>query len=1665
MAAIRIIQLLDDQGRAATADEQQVLARWSSWGAVPQVFDETRTDWVGQRAELRSLLDDTAWAQARRTTVNAHYTSPQTVQVMWRMLEGLGFAGGRVLEPGCGVGTFIGLAPASAEMTGVELDPTTARIAAALYPGAEVRAESFVDSPFPDGVFDAVIGNVPFADVRLHDRRHNPGSHSLHNHFIIKSLALTRPGGVVAVLTSSFTMDAQNPAARREMQQQADLVGAVRLPAGTHRRSAGTEAVTDLLVFRRRLPGEEARPFAWEQLADIEVEGKQARVNRYFVDHPDRVLGTFTLRNSMYGADQLSVATDDVAAVPARLGQVLDDVVAQARQAGLLMGPRSVDPAPAVARVEVADLWDGTLVHVGGEFFQAHGGQLLPFQVPATRTGELAALIGLRDGARALLEREATTGEASQELEADRAVLLAAYEGYVAAYGPVSRFKLVRGPMADVVDPVTGETVIDPASGKPKRIQQMVKRVPDVMRDFRSDPYAALVQALENFDEETGNHSPAMLLTGRVLTPRHQVRGADTPSDALAVCLDQLGRADLDVIAGLLGTSPDAARAQLGTLVFDDPSAGELIPGPEYLSGNVRQKLAAAQAAALADDRFRPNVEHLVGALPEPIPMEDIQARLGSVWISPQIHQQFLSRLLRDRTLIVENPLPGQWVVKGDRQSVLSNTEWGTLRRPAPDIAAAAMSQRQLIVMDKIDGPDGKPKEVINPVETEAAAVKMAALQERFADWVWEDPARAAELHRVYNERFNSLALRDYTKAGEYLSLPGLAASIRLQPHQRAAVARMISEPAVGLFHQVGAGKTLEMVVGVTELRRLGLIRKPVVVVPNHMLEQFSREWLQAYPRAAILVAGTQDVSAAHRRAFIARAATNDWDGIVMTQSAFKAIEVSHAFKAEYIEGEVATLRDSLGQARSSGNRLSVKILEKLVMKREEALKKALDIPHDPGLAFEAMGIDYVVVDEAHMYKNLATVSNIEGAAIGGSQQAIDLHMKLEWLRARHGLRVATLATATPLANSITEAHVMQRYLRPDLLADAGLTSFDGWAATFGQVTTELEVSVTGQPRLKARFQKFVNVPELLRMWHVFADVKTAEDLQLPVPALTARASDGQRTPETIVLEPSPELVAYLESIKERAEAVKDRRVEPWEDNMLAIATDGRKAALDMRMIDPGITVTGTVKLDAVAAQILAEWRRSREREYLDPATGGPSHIRGGLQLVFADLGTPSDDPARWSAYTELKRLLVEGGMNPSSVRFIHEARNDAEKARMFAAARAGHLSVLIGSTGKMGVGTNVQDRVTALHHVDCPWRPADLEQRDGRAIRRGNQNPEVSIFRDVGEESFDAYSWQTVARKQKFINQVMKGRLDSREIEDLGSDFDVTTALASGQPELMEKTLAESEYQSLRRQQIAHQRAQSNLIHTQSSVTDRIDQHRDVLARLEAAAARTVDVSGDRFAIVIGNQSYTKRADAAQALQAWVQANVNDWWRPFEQPRVFGSVGGHELVYTITSTPMKRGLSLHVALRDVPMSGSGFPVSDLLDAPAVGTIRAIENKTTAIGDHITKIHLSLAEDERTLADAAARIGKPFPKAAALDAAEQRLNRANAALAALTRSGNDNPDQAAQPRLTDALGRARDALETTRRPPSAADPDRGNSPGPRTGPHSPTRRPDHGRER
>lgn len=1573
-AAITVLETLAREDRAATSVEQATLARWSGWGAVPQLFDEQNTDWRIHREHLQVVLSEQAYAAARRTTINAHYTDPAYVAAMWRMLTQLGFDGGRVLEPGCGSGTFLGLVPSSAEMTGVELDPTSARVAAALYPHATIRTESFADTRYPTGHFDAVIGNVPFANVRLHDPRHNAGRHALHNHAIIKSLGLTRPGGLVAVLTSHFTLDAQNPAARREMNALADLVGAVRLPSGAHRRAAGTEVVTDLLVFYRRDDDTPPRSTLWETVTPRQIDGEVVRVNAYFDHHPDRVLGEFGVGHGMHGEQTLHVRSD-LTDLPSRLNTVLGAAADAARRDGLTMTPRQDDSQQDSQAVALAPdgLWDGHLLaHDDDSFSIVTDGALGDQHVPATQRRELRALLGLRDAARALLTAEASDADDTPEIETRRTDLAERYHAYVDRFGPINRFTTRS----------TGR--IDPETGEPR----MSRVAPPVMRIFRADPFAALVKGLELFDETTQSATPATIMTQRVVAPRAPALGADTAEEALSVVLDSHGRADLTQVARLLGVDEDTARAQLDELVYDDPHTKEVVTAAEYLSGNVRQKLAAARAAADADpDRYGSNVVALQKALPADLGPGDIEARLGAAWIDAATHEQFLTELLGDSTVQVEHPGAAMWEVRGYKFSVAATSEWGAERMSAPAIVKAALEQRPIQVTD--ENEDGK--RVINPVETAAAQEKAGLIQERFAEWVWEDPARAARLQREYNDRFNAIVLRDYSHAGQHLTLPGLASTFAPREHQRTAVARMLAEPAVGLFHEVGAGKTAEMVMGAMELRRLGMVTKPCVVVPNHMLEQFTREWLQLYPTAQVLAASTDDLRGDQRRAFVARCATNDWDAVVMTRSAFERIPVSPDVEAAYQDREMATLRAMLDNSRK-GHGLAVKRLEKAVLAAEERLKERLDGPRDPGISFEQTGIDYLIVDELHDYKNLRTISNIRDAAIDGSRRASDLHMKTDYLRSRHGERVITGATATPIANSVTEAHVMQRYLRPDLLADAGVSEFDAWAATFGQTVTEIEMAPAGGYRLQTRFAKFQNVPEMLKVWHVFADVKTADDLNLPTPPLAERVDDGERAPVTVVVPPAPELTDYVARLGQRAELVKGRQVESSEDNMLKISTDGRKAALDMRLVTGERPASAATKLDIVADNVTRIWAEHHDMGYLTPGTDQLSPIPGALQIVFCDLGTPRED---WNAYDELRDLLTGRGIPRDAVRFMHEAANDTEKARLFAAARAGHVAVLVGSTSKMGVGTNVQTRAAALHHVDCPWRPADIAQRDGRIQRQGNQNPEIQIYRYVTEGSFDGYLWQTVERKARFIAQIMRGRLDMRSIDDVGDNalsFAEVKALAAGDPLVLERANATAELNRLQRLERAHHRQLDNLRQRRDTATALIadlDKKRPLLA---AAVDRTVDTTGDKFAMTVDGTGVNKRTDAAAAIADWALQHLPVNPRRSVGLGSLGTLAGHTIEATYHPRPSPgHDAQVELRLRDVPYSEATVTVLAIGDPDSIGTVRVLENRVAAIPNELTKLdqqHAGAGE-ERDTSDAG--LDTPFKHEHALTQARETL--------------------------------------------------------------------------
>jgi N12 class adenine-specific DNA methylase len=1370
-------------------------------------------------------------------------------------------------------------------------------------------------------------------------------------------------------------LGAANPAARREMSAMADLVAAVRLPTGAHRRTAGTDALMDLLILRRRHPDEPTRDTTWETTVLVDVDGREVRINSYLAAHPEQVLGKMEVGQGMYGTDTLHVrpdgALDDT---PAQLADALREIVDRAREQGQLARPSDTSHPAAAAdsptrhvHLTPEGAWDGHITALqDGTFSVTSGGLVEPLKVPASHRAELRALLGLRDTARELLGAEASTLEDTSEIAELRLRLKDRYADYQRRYGAINRFTLRR----------TGRT--DPNTGE----ERMARVTPTAVRLLRSDPFAALVQALETFDEINQTAAAAGILTERVVVPRAPRLGADTPQDALAICLDTRGRVDLREIAHLLGTDQADARARLGELVYDDPGEQRLVPAAEYLSGNVRAKLDHARQAARQRPELEENVRALERVQPADLSVEEIEPRLGAVWIDADTHRQFLAEILEDDSIQVEHPGGAMWAVKGRSWSVQATSVWGTDRMPAPALAKAVLEQRPIQVTDETD--DGR--RVVNPTETASAQEKAQALQERFAEWCWEDPDRARQLAGEYNRRFNAIVLRDYSTEGERLTLPGLARTFTPRPHQRSAVARMLAEPAVGLFHQVGAGKTAEMVMGAMELRRLGLVTKSAVVVPNHMLEQFSREWLQLYPQARVLAASSDDLAGERRRAFVARTAANDWDAVILTRSAFARLPVSPDTKVDYTRRELAQLRAMLEHSKGAGG-LTVKRLEKQILREEERLQALLDSPRDPGLTFEQTGIDYLIVDEAHDYKNLQTVSNIRDAAIDGSQRASDLHMKLEWLRDRHGDRVATMATATPIANSITEAHVMTRYLRPDLLQAAGVDDFDAWAATFGQTVTEIEVAPTGggDYRMHTRFARFQNVPEMLKLWHVFADVKTAEDLKLPAPDLAERP-DGQRTPETVLMDPSPELKAYVQQLARRADAVRSRAVTPEEDNMLKVTTDGRKAALDTRLVT-GKPASTPGKLEHATDTIARLWHQHRNQSYRTPS-GEPSPITGALQIVFCDLSTPNQ--GRWNAYEELRTLLAARGLPADTVRFIHEARNDAEKARLFQACRAGHVSVLIGSTEKMGVGTNIQDRCIAIHHLDCPWRPADIEQRDGRGVRQGNQNPEIHIIRYATQGSFDTYSWQTVERKARFINQVMRGRLDVREIEDIGENtlsFAEVKALASGDPLILDKAKIDAEVTRLHRLERAWQRAQHTLKGTSATAQDRARSLAEQIATVRAATAQRTDTRGDLFRMTVNGRAVDSRTDAAHLLASRLQQ------LPYGQRGPIGELAGLPLDAEITAGTTGRPIA-QLTLHGLPAAPATLERAQLADG-SLSLVRQLEHRAHTLPELAERLQADRDAALREHATAREQLARPFKYANQLADARDRQQQIN----------------------------------------------------------------------
>lgn len=1535
------------------------MARYGSWGAVAEVFDERRMDFHSERAELRELLTEDEYDAARRTTLNAHFTNPAYVAPMWESLELLGFNGGRVLEPGSGMGTFIGMAPQSAVMTGVELDPITAAMSQMIYPHARIENMGFEDVQPGRGTFDAAIGNVPFGNISLPDATYNPQNFTMHNHFIVKSLELTKPGGVAAFITSSYTLDARNTAAREAMYERADLLGAVRLPNRAHRRAAGTDVMTDVLLFRVRAEGEQPRKDSWVHTHSFELEGETLRLNDYYRDNPTNVLGELHLTKGAHGRPELGARATDEADIANQLRDKLASIAHDAQAQGLTASTERApehDPEytkPIDLSNSPSTRWAGHIFENDGEFYrvtmQSGIEDAEPIKVPKNGRDEMRALMHMRDEATRLVAMEAATTDNRKDIDDLRASLHRHWTEYLDAYGPINRMNVSEGKDRE---------------GNPT----IRRRQPTVPRLFRDDPFSPIVFGLENYNEETGAAKPARILLTRQLTKRVYPTSADTINDALSISLNRYGAIDLDYIASLRDCSEDEVRVELEGLVFTDPETDDLVLAGEYLSGDVRQKLETAQEAARENpDQYTANVQALQDVLPEELKPEDIEPQIGAVWISAKTHEEFIHELLdiNVRQFTLTTAPDGSWTMRtrGIDDLELATSTWGTSRMNAAQLMKAMLEQRQIQVHDT--APDGTT--TLNPTETEAAQEKAAEMRERFKDWIWADVDRTDALVEEYNRRFNSIVLRDYSEAGKSLTFPGMAATWNPRPHQRTAVARIVNEPSVGLFHQVGAGKTAVMVMGAMEMKRLGIVNKPAIVVPNHMLEQFSREAMEIYPGARILAAGGSDLTKHKQRAFIGRIATGDWDIVIMTRGAWQKLDLKPENKTVYIKRELDHYREALKTAKDGGNERTVKEIENLIEKKKATLKKETDKPFEPGITFEDTGIDYAFIDEAHDYKNLATPSNIRSASITGSQRAFDMHTKVEYLRDTYG-KACTFATGTPISNSMTEAYVMQRYLRPDLLEQAGIRSFDQWAATFGTTETRLEVSATGVGMsMKTRFARFQNVPELLRMMHVYADVKLSKDLNLDIPELRP---DDKGTPgiANVAVERSVALGEYLNGeIVPRAERIHNREVAPSADNMLLVTTDARLGSLSLRLLGREDPEEDSGKIAQAARQIASEYHEHKDTQY---STDSGEKTPGALQIVFGDITASKRFPG-YHIYDDLIARLVDDGVPREKIRVMQDAKNDAAKARLFSDCRNGKAAILIGSTQTMGTGTNVQRRAIALHHLDCPWRPADVEQREGRILRQGNENNQVGVFRYVTKSSQDAYMWQTVESKARFIGQILLGEINVRAVDDLNDatlSYGATKAVIADDPRFLRHAELEAELKRLRRLEKNYANEQARLKtripRTEFKITHLTDQQQ----RLTQLAAKSVDTRGDKFQLRIAhgpnNVIFDERAAAADALKALLKDRLEHVVPALTFNRTLGTlatVGGHS--FDIEMPSQKEGNTsfdnplFRVQLRGTDIAEAGLTMrrSSIKDL-SHGFVQQLENRTANLANVASKI-------------------------------------------------------------------------------------------------------------
>jgi len=1552
LAAIAVLSVLDAEKRFPTDEERSMLNRYTGWGGLPKAFNPEQDDpaWRARAESLPDMLGED-YTSAKGSVVNAHYTAVFVIDAIWEAVRRLGFQGGRVLDPSAGTGYFIGAMPKDlaevSEITAIEIDRLSSRILSRLYGqhGVRTLTVGFEKARLPKGWFDLVISNVPFGNYQVPDDRNIPYANFLiHDYFFGRALEVTRPGGLVAFITSAGTLDKWEDRARRHMASQARLLGAIRLPSGTFAQIANTDVTTDIVFLQKLGAGEKATD-DWISVVEAPYamcDGyRRLYVSNWYVQNPDMLIGRMGQKSNGYGLSNAAIFDGDIgSALRERIAR-LPEGVHHPRAA------RNSEPSGKLQRdIRVAApefVKPGAFCYTDdGRLAVSEGQELLVIEgtVSATAAKRIVGMMAIRDAARKLLHVQHLTDDDGR-LGSYRLGLNMAYDGFVARHGYLH--------------------------AKANKLA------------FKGDPDLPLLLSLENYDPEGGVAEKADVFFRRTVGVVRKVDRCNTPEEALLVSLHERGCVDVALMSSLLGQASSAFLPDMADrgLIFLNPETSQWETADAYLAGNVRSKLEMAEAAG---GEFVRNVDALKAVVPADLGPGEIDARIGSTWVPARDYAEFLDQLLECEGCTVEFCAEaGAWNIdvpwQGER-SVASTQTFGTGRISAGELFVVTLNQMVPTIRDRDPVTD---RYFVNTEETIAAREKQQALKEAFGAWVFADASRCERLVRLYNDQFNSVRLREFDGSG--LALPGFSEVFNLHRHQKDAIWRIVSGGVNTLLaHVVGAGKTLTMICGGMELRRLGMASKPCYVVPNHMLEQFAAEFLRAYPGANILMASKDDLVGDKRRTLLSRIATGDWDGVLITHASFERIKMSDEAMTSFIEARVYEIECAIRASKSQkrGNRI-VKELErakKIWLARLEKL--AAKSKKDDMLTFEELGVDFLFIDEAHYFKNLyrfTKMTRVAGLPNANSERAFDMFVKTRHVMDKHGGRSGVVfATGTPVSNSMAEMWTMQRYLQPATLRGNHVAQFDTWAGNFGESVTALELSPDGgRYRMNTRFARFVNLPELMTMFREVADIRTADMLKLPVPRFHL---------ETVTAKPTAALKAFVATLVERAEAIRNGNVSPSEDNMLAVTNDGRKAALDMRLVVPREPEALDGKVNLCTERIHGIWRDT-------------TAFRG-TQAVFCDLSTPTDD-GRFSVYHVIRAKLVEMGVPGTEIAFIHDFESDTAKAELFKAVREGRIRVLLGSTLKMGVGTNIQTRLAALHHLDAPWRPSDVEQREGRIIRQGNLNEEVRIVRYVTEASFDAYIWQTLETKARFIAQVMRGDTGMRSAEDVdlaALSYAEVKALASGNPLVMEKAGIDANVAklSLLKSQWDNQRWSNQ--RESATLPGRIEKLRQRIETIEADIADRVDVRGQRFCMVIDGQRFVDRTEAGNALvRYYVDAKARTRkignWKTAAGEIVVGQFAGFDLSVSIPTAGADGPSFLLKKRRAYVAHHSDNPI---------GMVRVIENVANALEGRLAEVHEDMARAEKRLADILAEISKPFDKEERLTQLLVRQREINASL-------------------------------------------------------------------